>query len=125
MGTVLWFQEASRVLLSNACRPVVTDGITMFLNVLLDMLFRPVPQPLGNVNLSRDTGNAWKTSDKTLSPYAKRLGMVALADKVANGKPPIQPYRTPLAVITEDHAPSGRKVKALIRRPCASRHQAK
>jgi hypothetical protein len=75
---VLWFQEAGRVLLSNACRPVVTDGITMFLNVLLDMLFRPVPQPLGNINLSRDTGNGRKTSDKTLSPYAKRLGMVAL-----------------------------------------------
>ncbi len=39
-----------------------------------------------------------------------RKGMVALADTVANGKPPIQPYRTPLAVITRDHAPSGRKV---------------
>lgn len=39
-----------------------------------------------------------------------RLGMVALAGQVANGKPPIGPYRTPLAVITEDHAPSGRKV---------------
>ena len=37
-------------------------------------------------------------------------GMVALADTVANGKPPILPYRTPLAVITRDHAPSGRKV---------------
>ena len=76
--TVFLFQEASRVLLSNACRPVVTDGITMFLDVLLDMLFRPVPQPLGNINLSRDTGNGRKTSDKTLSPYAKRLKMVAL-----------------------------------------------
>lgn len=39
-----------------------------------------------------------------------RLGMVALAGTVANGKAPILPYRTPLAVITEDHAPSGRKV---------------
>ena len=76
---MLWFQEASRVLLSNACWPVVTDGVTMFLDVLLDMLFRPVPQPLGNINPSRDIGNGRKTSDKTLSPYAKRLGMVALA----------------------------------------------
>jgi choline dehydrogenase-like flavoprotein len=41
-----------------------------------------------------------------------RVGMVKLADQVANGKMPIQPYRTPLAVITEDHAPSGRKVPA-------------
>lgn len=39
-----------------------------------------------------------------------RLGMVALANQLANGKPPILPYRTPLAVITQDHAPSGRKV---------------
>jgi choline dehydrogenase-like flavoprotein len=29
-----------------------------------------------------------------------------------NGAPPILPYRTPLAVITRDHAPSGRKVPA-------------
>ncbi len=50
----------------------------MFLDVLLDMLFRPVPQPLGNINPSRDIGNGRKTSDKTQSPYAKRLGMVAL-----------------------------------------------
>ena len=75
---MLWFQEASLVLLSNACWPVVTDGITMFLDVLLDMLFRPVPQPLGNINPSRDAGNGRKTSYKTLSPHAKRLGMVAL-----------------------------------------------
>ena len=75
---MLWFQEASRVLLSNACWPVVTDGVTMFLDVLLDMLFRPVPQPLGNINPSRDAGNGRKTSYKTLSPHAKRLGMVAL-----------------------------------------------
>jgi hypothetical protein len=66
---VLWFQEASRVLLSNACWPVVTDGVTMFLDVLLDMLFRLVP---------RYIRNGRKTSDKTLSPYAKRLGVVAL-----------------------------------------------
>jgi Protein of unknown function (DUF3455) len=50
----------------------------MFLDVLLDMLFRPVPQPLRNIHPSRDIGNGRKTSDKTQSPYAKRLGMVAL-----------------------------------------------
>jgi Protein of unknown function (DUF3455) len=50
----------------------------MFLDVLLDMLFRPVPQPVGNINPSRDARNDRKTSFKTLSPHAKRLGMVAL-----------------------------------------------
>jgi hypothetical protein len=80
---VLWFQEVSRVLLSNACWPVVTDGVTMFLDVLLDMLFRPVPQPLGNINPSRDAGNGRKTSYKTLSPHAKRLGTIALVLAVA------------------------------------------
>jgi choline dehydrogenase-like flavoprotein len=39
-----------------------------------------------------------------------RVGMVALATELANGKSPILPYRTPLAVITQDHAPSGRKM---------------
>jgi hypothetical protein len=38
-------------------------------------------------------------------------GMVALA-KNLNAANPILPYRTPLAVITRDHAPSGRKVPA-------------
>jgi hypothetical protein len=68
--TVSQFQEASRVLHSNACWPVVTDGVTMFLDVLLDILLTPVPQPP-------------KTSDKTLSPYAKRLGTIALVLAVA------------------------------------------
>jgi Protein of unknown function (DUF3455) len=75
---VLWFQEASRVLLSNACWPVVTDGVTMFLDVSLDMLFRPVPQHLGNINPSRYIRNGRETSYKTLSAHAKCLGMVAL-----------------------------------------------
>ena len=75
---MFWFQEASRVLRSNACWPVVTDGVTMFLDVLLDMFLTPVPQPLGNINPSRDIRNGRKTSDETLFPYAKRLGMVAL-----------------------------------------------
>jgi hypothetical protein len=64
------FQEASRVLHSNACWPVVTDGVTMFLDVLLDILLTPAPQPR-------------KTSDKTPSPYAKRLGTIALVLAVA------------------------------------------
>lgn len=76
--TVFWFQEASRVLHSNACLPVVRDGLTMFFDVSLDILLTPAPQPLGNINPSRDIGNDRKTSDKTLSPYAKRSGMIAL-----------------------------------------------
>jgi choline dehydrogenase-like flavoprotein len=43
-----------------------------------------------------------------ISEYARR-GMVALANQL-NAANPILPYRTPLAVITRDHAPSGRKV---------------
>jgi hypothetical protein len=50
----------------------------MFLDVLLDVLFTPVSQRLGNFNPSRDIGNGRKTSDKTLPPYAKRVGMIAL-----------------------------------------------
>jgi hypothetical protein len=76
--TVFWFQEASRVLHSNACWPVVTDSVTMFLDALLDILLTPAPQPSGNINPSQDFGNGLKTSDKTPSPYAKRLGMIAL-----------------------------------------------
>lgn len=45
-----------------------------------------------------------------ISEYARR-GMELLAKSLAaNGEAPILPYRTPLAVITRDHAPSGRKV---------------
>jgi hypothetical protein len=33
---------------------------------------------LGNINLPRDIGNGHKTSHKTLSPYARRLGLFAL-----------------------------------------------
>jgi hypothetical protein len=50
----------------------------MLLDVLLDMLLTSVPQPPGNINPSRNIGNGRKTSDKTLFPYAKRLGMIAL-----------------------------------------------
>jgi Protein of unknown function (DUF3455) len=81
--TVFWFQEASRVLHSNACWPVVTDGVTMFLDILLDILLTPAPRPLENINFSRDIGNGRKTSDNTLSPYVKRLGMIALVLAVA------------------------------------------
>ncbi len=42
-----------------------------------------------------------------VSAYAKR-GMEILAEKL-NAQNPLKPYRTPLAVITEDHASSGRK----------------
>jgi hypothetical protein len=74
---VFWLQEASRVLHSNACWPVVLEGVTMSLDVLLDILSTPVAQPLGNIDPSRDIGNGRERSDKTLSPYAKRLGLLA------------------------------------------------
>ncbi|MDP9053031.1 MAG: GMC family oxidoreductase [Acidobacteriota bacterium] len=45
-----------------------------------------------------------------ISEYARR-GMELLA-KSLNNQSPILPYRTPLAVITRDHAPSGRTVPA-------------
>jgi hypothetical protein len=54
----------------------------MFLDVLLDILLASAPRSLGNINLSRG-GNGRKTSKNTLSPYAKRLGMVALVLAVA------------------------------------------
>lgn len=42
-----------------------------------------------------------------ISGFAK-TGMEILGQQLAVGGQAIQPYRTPLAVITEDHAPSGR-----------------
>jgi choline dehydrogenase-like flavoprotein len=45
-----------------------------------------------------------------ISEYARR-GMELLARSLDSANP-ILPYRTPLAVITRDHAPSGRKVPA-------------
>jgi hypothetical protein len=50
----------------------------MLLDVLLDALLTPGPQRLGNINPSRDVGDCPKTSDRTVSPYAKRVGMIAL-----------------------------------------------
>jgi hypothetical protein len=55
----------------------------MFRDVLLDVLLTPDPQRLGNINRLRDIGNGRKTSDKTPSLYAKRLGMIALVLTVA------------------------------------------
>ena len=49
----------------------------------------------------RTTSRRWRRTRSASSP---RVGMDALGMK---------PYRTPLAVITEDHAPSGRKVGPL------------
>jgi choline dehydrogenase-like flavoprotein len=45
-----------------------------------------------------------------ISAYAY-TGMVALGQQI-NPANPVQPYRTPLAVITQDHKPSGRKAPA-------------
>jgi len=75
---VFWFQEVSGVRHLNACWSVVTDGVTMFLDVLLDIRLTPVPQPPGNIDPCRDIRNGRKTSDITLSAHAKRLGMIAL-----------------------------------------------
>ena len=44
-----------------------------------------------------------------ISSYAK-AGMEELGRRLTINGQPVQPYRTPLAVITEDHAPSGRTV---------------
>ena len=77
------FQEVNRVLHSNACWPVVTDGVTMFFEVLIDIPLTQASQRLGKINLYRDIGNGRKASDKTLSPYAKRLGMMARVLAVA------------------------------------------
>lgn len=39
-------------------------------------------------------------------------GMTYLGQQLSYGRPPVKPYRTPLAVMTRDHAPSGRKMPA-------------
>ena len=62
---------------------VVTNGAIMFLDVLLDVLLKRPPQPQENIYCSRDIHNGRKTSDRTRSPYAKRLGMIALILAVA------------------------------------------
>jgi hypothetical protein len=55
----------------------------MFLDALLDVLLTPVRQRLGNINTSQVIGNSQKTFDKTLSSYAKGLGMIAFVLAVA------------------------------------------
>lgn len=55
----------------------------MFLDVLLDMLITPDPKRLGNTSPSRDIGNGPRTFDTTLSPLAKRVGMIAVILAVA------------------------------------------
>ena len=54
------------------------DSGPWYEDVLLDFLLTPAPRGLRNINHSRDIGNGRKTSDKTSSFYAKRLGIVAL-----------------------------------------------
>jgi hypothetical protein len=58
-------------------------GVTMFIEVFLDVLLMPAPQPPGNIKPPRNVGNGREASDKALSSYAKRLGMVALILVVA------------------------------------------
>ena len=55
----------------------------MSLNVLLDILLTPNPQPPGNIIPSRYIGEGQQTCDKRLSPCAKRLGMIVLVLVVA------------------------------------------
>jgi hypothetical protein len=50
----------------------------MFLDEFPDMLLTPAPQPLGNINPYRDIGKSRKASDKTLTPYARRLGIALI-----------------------------------------------
>lgn len=55
----------------------------MCLDGSLDVLLTSARKPLENINRSRDVGTGRKTSDRTLSTYAKRLGVIALALAVA------------------------------------------
>jgi hypothetical protein len=55
----------------------------MCLDGSLDMLLTSAPQPIDNINRSGAVGTGRKTSDRTLSTYGKRLGMIALALAVA------------------------------------------
>ena len=55
----------------------------MVLNVLLDVPLTPAPPCPGNINPSRNIGNARRTSNKTISPFAKRVGMIAIMLAVA------------------------------------------
>src|SRR5436305_9795990 len=59
------------------------DSGPWYEDVLLDVLLTPAPRRLGNINPSRDIGNGRETSDRTPSPCAKRLGMIALVLAVA------------------------------------------
>jgi hypothetical protein len=55
----------------------------MFFNVLFDRLLTPAPRPPRSIKHSRDIQNFRKTSCKTPSPYAERMGMIALVLAVA------------------------------------------
>jgi hypothetical protein len=55
----------------------------MFFEVLIDIPLTQASQRLGKINLYGGIGNGRKRSDKPLSPYAKRLGMIALVLAVA------------------------------------------
>jgi hypothetical protein len=55
----------------------------MFLDLSLDILLTPVPRASRDVEPSRGTRNARRSSNKTLPRYAKRLRMIALVLAVA------------------------------------------
>jgi hypothetical protein len=64
--------------LANAGGPILTDGVTMFLDVLLDRYLMPAPQSVESIQPSGDFGNGRGTFATTPSRYAKRLGTIAL-----------------------------------------------
>jgi hypothetical protein len=55
----------------------------MFFDLLLDVPLAPAPRRPRNINPSRDTENGRRISDKTLSPFAKRVGMITMILLVA------------------------------------------
>ena len=64
-------------------RQTFMDGEIMFFDLLLRVLLTPVRQRMEDSNPSEEIGNGRKTPDKSLAPYARRLGMIALVPAVA------------------------------------------
>lgn len=59
----------------------------MFLDALLHGLLTPVSKGLANIDPSRDLEHGLRISDETVSPYAKRTGMIAFVLAVAGVAP--------------------------------------
>jgi hypothetical protein len=63
------------------------DGETMFFDRLLDVLLTPPQQRMEDSDSSEEIGNGRRTSGKSLAPYAKGLGMLALVLTIARMAP--------------------------------------